>query len=194
MAMGPLRLLDEIGLGHCVTSRPRAVVAFPERIIASPLLVSMYKAGRMGRKAGAGFFLYPAGLAAEERGRNDPAVAGVIAKWVCALRRLRAKRLSIAFCCRWCWKPRACSRRVSPAIPARSIWACCSDWVSRQRGGLLWWADTLGADQIVQRLQPMSPIGPRMLPSTLLADMAERGLRFYGDVGEAGARPLESRL
>ncbi len=62
------------------------------------------------------------------------------------------------------------------------------------RGGLLWWADTLGADQIVQRLQPMSPIGPRMLPSTLLADMAERGLRFYGDVGEAGARPLESRL
>ena len=56
MAMGPLRLMDEIGLDTILQAAWVLAAAFPERIVSSPLLVSMVKAGRLGRKTGAGFF------------------------------------------------------------------------------------------------------------------------------------------
>ena len=59
MAIGPLRLMDEIGLDTTLQAGWVLAAAFPERIAPSPLLVSMIKAGRLGRKTGAGFFAYP---------------------------------------------------------------------------------------------------------------------------------------
>ena len=58
MAIGPLRLMDEIGLDTTLQAGWVLAAAFPERIVSSPLLVSMVKAGRLGQKAGAGFYLY----------------------------------------------------------------------------------------------------------------------------------------
>ena len=59
MALGPLRLMDEIGLDTTLQAGWVLAAAFPERIAPAPLLVSMIKAGRLGRKAGLGFFAYP---------------------------------------------------------------------------------------------------------------------------------------
>ena len=58
MAIGPLRLMDEIGLDTTLQAGWVLAAAFPERIVSSPLLVSMVKAGRVGQKAGAGFYAY----------------------------------------------------------------------------------------------------------------------------------------
>jgi hypothetical protein len=49
------------------------------------------------------------------------------------------------------------------------------------RGGLLYWADQLSAARIVQLLGTLDYLGPRAQPTPLLADMAQRGVRFYGD-------------
>ncbi|MCA9210329.1 MAG: multifunctional fatty acid oxidation complex subunit alpha, partial [Planctomycetales bacterium] len=49
------------------------------------------------------------------------------------------------------------------------------------RGGLLWWADTLGAAKIVELLKPLESLGPRMQPTPLLLKMAEEGRKFYDD-------------
>ena len=54
MAIGPLRLMDEIGLDTTLQAGWVLAAAFPERIVSSPLLVSMVKAGRLGRKSGGG--------------------------------------------------------------------------------------------------------------------------------------------
>ena len=51
------------------------------------------------------------------------------------------------------------------------------------RGGLLFWADSLGADAIVERLKPYQELGARYEPTELLLDMAQRGAKFYGDAG-----------
>ncbi len=42
------------------------------------------------------------------------------------------------------------------------------------RGGLLFWADTLGAAKIVELLKPFESLGPPLAPTPLLLEMAER--------------------
>ena len=62
MGLGPLRLMDEIGLDTTLQAGLVLAEAFPERIVRSGLIVSMIKAGRLGKKAGLGFYAYgPAG-------------------------------------------------------------------------------------------------------------------------------------
>ena len=46
------------------------------------------------------------------------------------------------------------------------------------KGGLLFWADTLGADEILRRLTPFAAIGKRLEPTDLLKDMAAKGEKF----------------
>jgi len=47
------------------------------------------------------------------------------------------------------------------------------------RGGLLFWADTLGAKQVVELLKPYVALGPRFQPTPMLLEMARDGSRFY---------------
>ena len=47
------------------------------------------------------------------------------------------------------------------------------------KGGLLWWADTLGAARILGLLQSLGTMGPRAEPTAMLKSMAESGQRFY---------------
>ncbi len=50
------------------------------------------------------------------------------------------------------------------------------------RGGLLFWADRLGAAAIVEFLKPFESLGKRMHPTPLLLDLAQSGERFYRPV------------
>ena len=51
------------------------------------------------------------------------------------------------------------------------------------RGGLLYWADHLGAATILKLLAPLAPLGARMQPTALLRQMAHTGRRFYDSSG-----------
>jgi 3-hydroxyacyl-CoA dehydrogenase/enoyl-CoA hydratase/3-hydroxybutyryl-CoA epimerase/3-hydroxyacyl-CoA dehydrogenase/enoyl-CoA hydratase/3-hydroxybutyryl-CoA epimerase/enoyl-CoA isomerase len=53
------------------------------------------------------------------------------------------------------------------------------------RGGLLFWADTLGAAKIVEMLKPLEPLGERFKPTPLLLEMAAKGGKFYPQGGAA---------
>jgi 3-hydroxybutyryl-CoA dehydrogenase len=58
--MGPLRLLDLIGLDTAVYVANVLFDEFKEPLFAPPpLLKRMVAAGRLGRKSGAGFYEYP---------------------------------------------------------------------------------------------------------------------------------------
>lgn len=58
MPMGPLRLLDEVGLDVASHVAGTLIAAFPERMSMPPLMDNMIEAGYLGRKAGKGFYLY----------------------------------------------------------------------------------------------------------------------------------------
>ena len=47
------------------------------------------------------------------------------------------------------------------------------------QGGLLFWADTVGAAKIVEWLKPLEPLGERMQPTATIRKMAESGGKFY---------------
>lgn len=58
MPMGPLRLLDEVGLDVAAHVAATMSAALGERFAAPPVLAALIKAGHLGRKTGSGFFLY----------------------------------------------------------------------------------------------------------------------------------------
>ncbi|NNM28052.1 MAG: hypothetical protein HKO57_00900, partial [Akkermansiaceae bacterium] len=78
MPMGPLRLLDEVGLDVAMHVAETLSAAFPDRMKAPPLLKTMATEGLVGRKGGAGFYLYdqkgprPNPAALELQGPHQP--------------------------------------------------------------------------------------------------------------------------
>ena len=61
MPMGPLRLLDEIGLDVAKHVSTTLSAAFPARMTGSQLLERMIAVGLIGKKAGKGFYVYQNG-------------------------------------------------------------------------------------------------------------------------------------
>jgi 3-hydroxyacyl-CoA dehydrogenase len=180
MAMGPLRLMDEIGLDTVLLGGRVLWEAFPERITPSPLLVAMYKSGRLGRKSGAGFFAYRLGQDVDQPAEPAPGVNELIAAW--ARRRAPASPERII--------PRLLLPMVLEAtriLEERKVHEPRSIDLAVilglgfpvARGGLLRWADSLGARRIVAMLDGLAHLGPRVRPTPLLEEMARRRRRFY---------------
>ncbi len=59
MPMGPLRLLDEIGLDVAAHVGKTLEAAFPHRFAETMLIQKLMEAGRLGKKTGEGFYSYP---------------------------------------------------------------------------------------------------------------------------------------
>ena len=180
MAMGPLRLMDEIGLDTVVLGGRVLWEAFPERINPSPLLVTMYKAGRLGRKSGAGFFAYPAGVAPGEPGRHDPAVDALIAAWARPPQHVAAEgilaRLLLSMLLEG---TRILAEQQGRDPQAIDLAVVLGLGFPSARGGLLRWADSLGISRIVGMLGEYEHLGPRFAAPPLLRDMAAQGRSFY---------------
>ncbi len=71
MPMGPLRLLDEIGLDVATHVAKTLATAFPERFPKSDALDKMVAAGYLGKKSGQGFYRYENGREITP-GKNPP--------------------------------------------------------------------------------------------------------------------------
>ena len=73
MPMGPLRLLDEVGIDVAQKAGMVLAQAFGDRAEPSPVLPLLVAAGRLGKKTGAGFYRYQ-----NERAVHDPEVAALL--------------------------------------------------------------------------------------------------------------------
>ena len=58
MPMGPLRLLDEVGLDVAIHVARTLAAAFPERMKVPEIAAKLVEKGQLGRKSGKGFYLY----------------------------------------------------------------------------------------------------------------------------------------
>jgi 3-hydroxyacyl-CoA dehydrogenase len=182
MAMGPLHLLDEIGLDTSLRGGLVLFQAYSERIAASPLLVAMVKAGRLGCKTRAGFFpcgpehkiqpLDPATTAilAPWMDRRPPSTVGAVTARLFLTMLLEATRVLEEGRVR---NPRDVDLGVLFGLGFPS-----------QRGGLFRWADDLGVPRILEALKPLEALGPRARPTPWLVEMAAQGRRFYELHGE----------
>ncbi len=180
MAKGPFCLMDEIGLDTTLQAGWSLAEAFPERITPSPLLVAFIKSGRLGKKSKAGFFSYSDPLSQEMPFRPDPAASEIVARWAKASGQHSpdqiVQRLMLAMVLE--------AARIiedGKASSARDIdlGAIFGLGFPARRGGLLWWADAIGASCVVEMLKPFESIGPRLQVPQLLLDLAAQGGTFY---------------
>ncbi|MDP6446133.1 MAG: 3-hydroxyacyl-CoA dehydrogenase family protein, partial [Pirellulaceae bacterium] len=178
MPMGPLTLYDVVGLDTALYAGGTMLQAFPDRIKASKILPALIKAGRLGQKSGAGFFSYrnPKG-----RGEPDPAVDDLLNPYL----RAPAKDIQPAEIVDRLFMPmlleatRALEDGIVRDVRDVDLGLVFGIGFPPFKGGLLHWADTIGAGEIAERLKALEELGPRVQPTDLLLEMAANDRKFY---------------
>lgn len=179
MPMGPLELYDMIGLDTAFYAGLVLSAAYGDRIEASPLIPSLVKSGRLGRKTGAGFYKYGTGGQRSRIDRPDEGVATLIRPYA-----LPARETTDATICDRLLLPMLLEalRVLDEGIvrDGRDIDLAVIHALGFPafRGGLLAWGNTLGAAEVVRRLAPLSDLGIRMHPTPRLLAMAAAGTSF----------------
>jgi 3-hydroxyacyl-CoA dehydrogenase/enoyl-CoA hydratase/3-hydroxybutyryl-CoA epimerase len=173
--VGPITLLDEVGLDVAEKSSHVLHEAFGERLAPAGGIRRLVESGRLGRKSGRGFYRYEGG---KRRGPDPEARAmmairpgsqvpqeDIEARMVYALLNEAA---------------RAEEEGVVRSARDGDIGAVFGIGYPAFRGGPLRYVDTLGADHVVRRLEHLEQrCGPRFAPAPALRRMAESGARFH---------------
>jgi 3-hydroxyacyl-CoA dehydrogenase / enoyl-CoA hydratase / 3-hydroxybutyryl-CoA epimerase len=175
MPMGPMALLDEVGIDVAAKVAKILGSAFGDRMEPSHVVDTLYADGRYGKKNGKGLYLYEAG----KRQGPDPSVY---------------KLLGV----------KATHPADAPAVVERMIFAMVNEaaMILEEkivasaaeldlamimgtgfppfRGGLLRYADKLGLPYILARLDDLAQKhGKRFLATAALRKLAERDGKFY---------------
>ncbi|MCP4193502.1 MAG: multifunctional fatty acid oxidation complex subunit alpha [Planctomycetaceae bacterium] len=178
MPMGPITLYDMVGLDTAFYAGRTMWEAFPDRIEASPILPALVKAGRLGRKSGLGFFSYQ-----NKKGRSqpDPELAKYVEPYMKSeLREFNAQQIEARlFLPMLLEATRILEEKLVRNVRDVDLGLIFGVGFPPFKGGLLYWADTLGAAEIVELLKPLEDMGTRAEPTPLLREMAAEGRKFY---------------
>jgi 3-hydroxyacyl-CoA dehydrogenase/enoyl-CoA hydratase/3-hydroxybutyryl-CoA epimerase len=178
MPMGPLRLLDEVGVDVARHVAAFFVEAFPDRFPVPALLAGMIEARCLGRKTGAGFYLHPKNKRAEPK--PNPAVS----RWVAghAAAGWSPDRLQERMVLLMVNEAARCLEERVAATPADIDFAMVmGTGFAPFRGGPLRYADQAGLGHLADQLARLArEVGPRFTPCDLLRRRADQEERFYG--------------
>lgn len=192
LPMGPLALLDEVGLDVAAKVGGVLEKAFPDRMRAHPLLQRLVSDGRLGKKSGRGFYVYRGG---EREGPDKSLLAGL--GLAPAPTGSEAPVPSDDYLVARCLFPmvdeaaRALDDRVVASPEDGDLALVLGIGWPAFRGGLLRWAGDVGVARVVERLEEWSSsIDPRFAPSEALKRHVRARGGFYAQatLEEAGRR------
>ncbi|HEY7113887.1 MAG TPA: 3-hydroxyacyl-CoA dehydrogenase NAD-binding domain-containing protein, partial [Thermoanaerobaculia bacterium] len=178
MPVGPIALLDDVGLDVAVKAAETLRAAFPDRMKGSGQ-EALVAAGRIGRKAGKGFYEYegskrrgPSRDAYRALGAEPKDPAPVNTESIEA--RLVLPMVNEAV---------FCLEEGVVSTPAKLDLAMIfGTGFPPFRGGLLRHADAVGLDHVVAWLKELADkYGARFVPAESLRELAESNGRFYPD-------------
>ena len=180
LPMGPLALLDEIGLDVAAKVGKVMADAFPDRMRSHAILHRLQVTERLGRKSGSGFYRYQDG----ERKGPDEKLRGELG--LTPTGEGESPVYDDDYLVMRCLYPMVneASRALAEGIvgsPEDGDLALVMGigWPPF-RGGLLRWADEVGVPEIVERLSHWATlIDPRFAPSGALKERARAGGGFY---------------
>jgi 3-hydroxyacyl-CoA dehydrogenase/enoyl-CoA hydratase/carnithine racemase len=176
MPLGPIALFDMVGIDTSMYAGRVMWEAFPDRIVASPLLPALVKGGRLGQKTGAGFFKYNA----KGKGESDPAMQEIINRYRKGERQFTPDEITARlFLPMLLEATRALDDHIVRDPRDIDLGLIFGLGFPPFKGGLMFWADTLGAAKIVEMLKPLDYLGKRGQPTQRLLDMAKSGAKFY---------------
>ncbi|HEX7078911.1 MAG TPA: 3-hydroxyacyl-CoA dehydrogenase NAD-binding domain-containing protein [Candidatus Eisenbacteria bacterium] len=188
MPMGPLALLDEIGLDVARKVAHILAEAFGERMPSVALLDKLVAEGALGKKSGLGFYRYVNG----KREGVNPALATLASSSAATPASELADRMVDAMVNE---AALALDDRVVEAPEDVDLAMVFGTGFPPFRGGLLRHADSVGVGTIVERLARRQQAGARYGPCGRLQRMALGGERFHAGMNvefTGGARPREA--
>ncbi len=179
MPMGPMALLDEVGLDVAGKVSKILFGAFGERMKSPALFESFTAEKRFGKKVGKGIYLY------ENGGKKKTLDSGFLHK-------LGVKEGSSSITDDEIVKrlvylminegARVWEEGLVRTVGDIDVGMIFGTGFAPFRGGLLRYADTVGADHIVSDLELFArKYGPRFQPAQFLQQLAVSGKKFYGD-------------
>lgn len=179
MPMGPLRLIDEVGID--VSSHAGTVMhqALGEHLVPSPALAALGASGRLGRKGGRGIYRYAGGREKgvdpgvhADLGTAPPPRRGGRVPREEIQRRLVVQMINEA--------ARVLADEVVTTASALDLAMIMGTGFPPFRGGLLRFADTLHPRGVLDRtLALRDRHGDRFTPAPLLEELARDNFTFY---------------
>jgi 3-hydroxyacyl-CoA dehydrogenase/enoyl-CoA hydratase/3-hydroxybutyryl-CoA epimerase len=177
MPMGPLRLIDEIGIDVSRHAGASLHKALGERLAPSPVLRALGNTKRLGRKGGVGFYVYENG----EEKRVDETAYQDLGSVVPQAKRIPENeivdRLVLAMVNE---AARVLEEKIISSAGSLDLAMVMGTGFPPFRGGLLRYADSLGAETVVMRLADLERThGPRFAAAGLIGELASANRRFY---------------
>src|SRR5258708_1040659 len=175
MPMGPMPLLDEVGIAVAAKVAKILSGAFGDRMEPSHVVETLYADGRYGKKNGKGLYLYEAG----KRQGPDPSVykllniksthpadaQAVVERMIFAMANAAAMILD---------------EKIVASAAQLDLALIMGTGFPPFRGGLLRYADKLGLPYILARLDDLAQKhGKRFLATAALRKLAEKDGKFY---------------
>jgi 3-hydroxyacyl-CoA dehydrogenase/enoyl-CoA hydratase/3-hydroxybutyryl-CoA epimerase len=191
--VGPITLIDEVGLDVATKAGKIMAEAYPDRMQPARSIQAVVAAGRLGRKSSKGFYIY------DKEGKKGDLDPSVYALFLAPGNIPAVQTITSADA-----ETPVRAEMPSVQIQQRTVLAmlneaarCLSDGIIRSprdgdvgavfgigfppfRGGPFRYMDTLGVKIVVQRLEDLNARFPgRYEPADLLLDMARQNQSFY---------------
>lgn len=178
MPMGPITLYDTVGIDVAVHAGKVMAAAFPDRVENSEILPSLLAADRKGKKNGKGFFDY----ATDSKGRAKPQASDEVATILKSAIRHPTSDIDIVdrlFLPMLLEATRLIEDGIAAGVRDVDLALIYGIGFPPFRGGLFFWADTIGSAAIVEMLKPYQQLGKRFEPTAMLLELAKENKKFY---------------
>jgi 3-hydroxyacyl-CoA dehydrogenase/enoyl-CoA hydratase/3-hydroxybutyryl-CoA epimerase/3-hydroxyacyl-CoA dehydrogenase/enoyl-CoA hydratase/3-hydroxybutyryl-CoA epimerase/enoyl-CoA isomerase len=182
MPMGPFTLYDVVGIDVAIHAGRTMAAAFPGRVMAAPIVEKLFELGRIGQKAGKGFFDYaPAKAGKPPRGTDSAEVA----KLIDGCRTAQPRKFSQEELTDRLFLPMLVEAtliledKIVTDVRDVDLGLILGIGFPPFKGGLFFWADQIGVAKIVEKLKQYAALGKRYEPTAMLTKLAASNARFY---------------
>ncbi|CAH9117955.1 unnamed protein product [Cuscuta epithymum] len=200
LPMGPFQLQDLTGYGVAVAVGKQFGAAFSDRIFKSPLVDLLIKSGRNGKSNGKGYYIYQKGM----KPKPDPSVLPVIEesrKLINIMpggKPISVTDQEIVEMVLFPVVNEAC-RVLDEGMVVRAsdldVASVLGMSFPSYRGGIVFWADTVGAGHIYKSLKKWSELyGGFFKPSTFLEERALKGIPLSASGVPTSSSASRSRM
>ncbi len=177
MPMGPIRLYDVVGLDVAAHAGKTMIEAFPDRVLDAPLLVAMVDAGRLGEKSGRGFYSYEN---KKRRAEEDAELGPLIAQHKREDSDLTDEEIQDRILFPMLLEAtRVLDEQIVENARDVDLGLIMGIGFPPFRGGLLFWADSVGNAAILDRLEKYQQLGDRYQPTERFLQLAKTNGKFY---------------